>query len=263
MFVRIRMSTKKSLALSCSVFSALLVVCWIIIAHAGSTAELVNETKTKTLKVNTNATSTENEESAVNPQTPLLQKYPKIVLYSVSSDSACKATKEFFNRNNISFINRDLNEDSGAIYDLKKYNPKFLPLIVIGNDENVLEGFNEEKLTKLLGIKEKVALASGVTKPVSLNYIGVWEAESASGGHFKIGDILLLKKDGIYMHYFYSNENKMVMSVGGNYTVNGNTLSIKHPLENKLNKQYKFRVNDTKLNLESDSDKVVFIIKKQ
>lgn len=75
------------------------------------------------------------------------KKYPKIVLYSVSWCPHCKETKEYFTKNNIPFINRDVEIDAKAMEELtEKYQSTGVPVIVIGagKDEVVLKGFTPE-----------------------------------------------------------------------------------------------------------------------
>ena len=91
------------------------------------------------------------------PQSPLgkhavpQQKYPKIVLYSTSWCPHCKAAKDYFTRNDIPFINRDVELDSDAMQLLTgKYKSQGVPVIVIGDDVQVLKGFDESRFLKAL-----------------------------------------------------------------------------------------------------------------
>ncbi|HEX5773970.1 MAG TPA: glutaredoxin domain-containing protein [Geomobilimonas sp.] len=78
------------------------------------------------------------------PSTAQAASYPKIVLYSTSWCPHCKQAKEYFTRNNIPFINRDVELDDAALDDLtKKYRSQGVPVLVIGNDEKVLKGFDQ------------------------------------------------------------------------------------------------------------------------
>jgi glutaredoxin 3 len=86
------------------------------------------------------------------PQSPLTQraapsmKYPKIVLYSTSWCPHCKAAKEYFTRNDIAFINRDVELDSAALALLTgKYQSQGVPVIVLGDDAEVLRGFDVKR----------------------------------------------------------------------------------------------------------------------
>ena len=88
-------------------------------------------------------------QSPVNPATVKSQKYPKIVLYSVSWCPHCKEAKEYFTSNNIPFINKDVEIDSAAMDELtKKYKSQGVPVIVLGDDKVILKGFNKEKFEK-------------------------------------------------------------------------------------------------------------------
>ena len=91
------------------------------------------------------------------PQSPLgthaapEKKYPKIVLYSTSWCPHCRAAKEYFTRNDIPFINRDVELDSDAMALLTgKYKSQGVPVIVIGDDAQVLKGFDEGRFLKAL-----------------------------------------------------------------------------------------------------------------
>ena len=91
------------------------------------------------------------KQSPLNPDTASARKYPMIVLYSTSWCPHCKAVKEYFTRTNTPFINRDVELDSAAMYDLtEKYKSQGVPVIVIGNDQKILKGFDQEKFEKAL-----------------------------------------------------------------------------------------------------------------
>ena len=92
-----------------------------------------------------------------SPQTPLSQgpartvKYPGIVLYSVAWCPHCREAKEYLTEHNIPFINKDVELDAQAMEELTgKYKSQGVPLIVIGNDEKILHGFNREGFEKAL-----------------------------------------------------------------------------------------------------------------
>jgi glutaredoxin 3 len=95
--------------------------------------------------------SIDGSQSPINSGTVQLQKYPRIVLYSVSWCPHCKEAKEYLTSHNIPFINRDVELDDNAKDELvDKYKSGGVPLIVIGNDEKVMKGFNREKFEKIL-----------------------------------------------------------------------------------------------------------------
>ena len=90
-------------------------------------------------------------QSPINPDAATASKYPMIVLYSTSWCPHCKAVKEYFTKTNIPFINRDVELDQAAMYDLtEKYQSHGVPVIVIGNDQKILKGFDQEKFQKAL-----------------------------------------------------------------------------------------------------------------
>lgn len=97
------------------------------------------------------ATVADGPQSPINPAAPAQHKYPKIVLYSVSWCPHCKQAKEYFTKNNIPFINRDVELDDAAMNDLtKKYKSQGVPVIVIGDDKVILKGFDEQKFLKAI-----------------------------------------------------------------------------------------------------------------
>ena len=82
---------------------------------------------------------------------------PKVVLYSTSWCPHCKEAKEYFKKNNIVYINRDVEEDSDAMEALTEtYKSRAVPVIVIGNDEKILKGFKQEEFEKAYGEFKKV-----------------------------------------------------------------------------------------------------------
>jgi glutaredoxin-like YruB-family protein len=87
-------------------------------------------------------------QSALSPaKAQTARNYPQIVLYSVVWCPHCKEAKEYFTRNTIPFINRDVEVDKRAMEELTgKYNSQGVPVIVIGtgNNEVVVKGFTPE-----------------------------------------------------------------------------------------------------------------------
>lgn len=75
------------------------------------------------------------------------KKYPQIILYSVAWCPHCREAKEYLTKNEIPFINRDVEVDAMAMEELTgKYNSKGVPVIVFGSGKNevVMRGFNPE-----------------------------------------------------------------------------------------------------------------------
>lgn len=82
---------------------------------------------------------------------------PKIVLYSTSWCPHCREAKEYFKRNNIDYINRDVEDDSDAMEALvEKYKSRAVPVIVIGDDEKILKGFRQDEFEKVYEEYRKV-----------------------------------------------------------------------------------------------------------
>jgi len=102
-------------------------------------------------------TAADGPQSPISPAAPAKHKYPKIVLYSVSWCPHCKQAKEYFTKNNIPFINRDVELDDAAMNDLtRKYKSQGVPVIVVGDDKVILKGFDEQKFLKAIkGLQEK------------------------------------------------------------------------------------------------------------
>jgi len=90
----------------------------------------------------------QSHQSTLNPaKAQEAKNYPQIVLYSVTWCPHCKDTKEYFTRNNIPFINRDVEADDKAMEELTgKYKSQGVPVIVIGTGGNevVVKGFTPE-----------------------------------------------------------------------------------------------------------------------
>jgi glutaredoxin-like YruB-family protein len=90
----------------------------------------------------------QSHQSQLNPAMAIAaKKYPRIVLYSVAWCPHCKEAKDYLTRNNIPFINRDVEVDSKAMEELTgRYKSNGVPVFVIGTGEHeaVLKGFTPE-----------------------------------------------------------------------------------------------------------------------
>lgn len=93
-------------------------------------------------------------QSALNPaKTEAAKKYPRIVLYSVAWCPHCREAKEYLTKNDIPFINRDVELDAKAMEDLTvTYNNTGVPVIVFGKggDEVIMKGFTPELFQETL-----------------------------------------------------------------------------------------------------------------
>ena len=92
--------------------------------------------------------SDQSHQSTLSPAKAVAaKKYPQIVLFSVAWCPHCKESKEYFTRNNIPFINRDVEVDEKAMEELTgKYKSNGVPVIIIGTGthEVVVKGFTPE-----------------------------------------------------------------------------------------------------------------------
>lgn len=93
-------------------------------------------------------------QSTLNPARAVeAKKYPTIVLYSVAWCPHCRETKEYLTKNNIPFINRDVEIDAKAMEELTvKYESTGVPVLVFGTGKNevVLKGFTPESFQESL-----------------------------------------------------------------------------------------------------------------
>ena len=101
------------------------------------------------------------QESTLSPaKTEDAVKYPSIVLYSVSWCPHCLEAKEYLTKNDIPFINRDVEVDSRAMEELTgKYKSTGVPVLVFGSGEKevIMKGFTpdlfRESLKKAQSVK--------------------------------------------------------------------------------------------------------------
>jgi len=90
----------------------------------------------------------DSHQNALDPaKVAAAKNYPQIVLYSVAWCPRCRETREYLTKNNIPFIDRDVEANTKAMEDLTiKYNSTGVPVIIIGkgNDEVIMKGFTPE-----------------------------------------------------------------------------------------------------------------------
>lgn len=97
------------------------------------------------------ACSTTHITNASSVTTSPTAAYPKIVLYTTSWCPHCKEAKEYLTSRKIPFTNLDVEEDVSAWEDFsEKYQAKSVPLIIIGNDQAILKGFDRKTFEKAL-----------------------------------------------------------------------------------------------------------------
>ncbi len=93
-------------------------------------------------------------QSTLNPAKAAAAKtYPQIVLYSVAWCPHCREAKEYLTKNDIPFINRDVEIDARAMEDLTiKYTSTGVPVLVFGKDKDevLMKGFTPELFQETL-----------------------------------------------------------------------------------------------------------------
>ena len=88
-------------------------------------------------------------QTVLNPAAPRKSLYPRIVIYTVAWCPHCRELKEYLTTRNIPFINRDVELETAAMDDLmQKYKTYSVPVVVIGNDLEILKGFTSEQFEK-------------------------------------------------------------------------------------------------------------------
>jgi len=81
---------------------------------------------------------------------------PNVKVFSLSTCSHCKSTKQFLNECTVKyeFVDVDLldgDERKAILEDVKKFNPRCsFPTIIIG--EKVIVGYKEEEIKEALGL---------------------------------------------------------------------------------------------------------------
>ncbi|UCF77935.1 MAG: glutaredoxin family protein [Candidatus Eiseniibacteriota bacterium] len=85
-----------------------------------------------------------------------MPKQGPVKLFTLSTCSHCRATKEFLNKSNIKYEFTDVDllegdEREAAIKEVKKYNPRCtFPTILIG--DTVVVGHREDEIKEALGL---------------------------------------------------------------------------------------------------------------
>jgi len=80
-----------------------------------------------------------------------------VTIYSTKTCGFCKAAKEYFDANNVSYTEIDVGEDQDKAREMiDKSGQMGVPVILVGegDDEEVIVGFDRERLAKILGLKE-------------------------------------------------------------------------------------------------------------
>ena len=74
----------------------------------------------------------------------------KVVVYSSDTCPYCVAAKDFLNKNNVEFTEKNVSTDASARTELMKMGHMGVPVVLVDDQEIV--GFDEPKLKSLLGL---------------------------------------------------------------------------------------------------------------
>ena len=87
----------------------------------------------------------------------------KITLFTQPDSLPCEAVKLFLKDRGAKFDELDVSRDEAALRDLKhKYNSRSTPTLVV--DEQVLVGFEPERIDEMLGSAPKRSLRLGLLR---------------------------------------------------------------------------------------------------
>ena len=83
-----------------------------------------------------------------------MMAFPKVTVYTQTDWLFCNYAKEFLSENNVPFIEKNITEDEAAFKELTEDLDIMTTPVFRINDETLV-GFNQKKLRKLLGLKNK------------------------------------------------------------------------------------------------------------
>ncbi|MFD2680915.1 glutaredoxin family protein [Bacillus seohaeanensis] len=82
----------------------------------------------------------------------------KVYVYSTDTCRFCTMLKNWLIENRVTFIEKDIVNDSQALHEFNKFQERATPLIIFKNEsEEIIKkivGFNKGELTKELSIQE-------------------------------------------------------------------------------------------------------------
>lgn len=136
--------------------TAMFLMCAMMLALAGTAA--AEQTTVKDAK-----------QTIVSPKA-YAEKYPTIIVYTLSTCPHCMELKQYLKDNNIPFVNREVDLDETHMADLMSIYDSMgvpeakrgVPLMIIG-DKIRLQGFNREKIE--IAIKEAIKTKNEANKP--------------------------------------------------------------------------------------------------
>lgn len=88
------------------------------------------------------------QQRGIEAENALAAGQPAVVLYATDWCGYCKATRELFESNGISYVEHDIEKSSEALSQHRKLGGNGVPLIVVGDE--VIKGYNEAALRQLL-----------------------------------------------------------------------------------------------------------------
>ncbi len=86
---------------------------------------------------------------------------PNVTIYTTPTCPYCTMAKEFFQDNKIKYTEIDVSKDSEAAKAMvEKSGQMSVPVITVGNngEENVIVGFQQEELSRALGISSSAKI---------------------------------------------------------------------------------------------------------
>ena len=88
-----------------------------------------------------------------NTQTPNNNTAPTVEIFSTPSCHFCHMAKDWFTANNVKFVDHDVAVDMEKRKEMVEITGQLgVPVIKIGDD--VMIGFNQEQMAKILGVAE-------------------------------------------------------------------------------------------------------------
>jgi Glutaredoxin and related proteins len=79
-----------------------------------------------------------------------------LTIYTQPSCGYCKELKDYLNKHNIHYVEKDVTKDRSAFDDLvHKYKIRATPLVVYG--EKTVVGFNPDEIQKMIGGEQAAA----------------------------------------------------------------------------------------------------------
>jgi glutaredoxin 3 len=78
---------------------------------------------------------------------------PKVAIYSTPTCPYCKKAKEFLSQKGVAYTDYDVTTDKNALEEMRKLTQGGLSVPVIHIGEEIIVGFDEERVKKALGLK--------------------------------------------------------------------------------------------------------------